>query len=401
MNAFTLASASIKNRGFHSALCILAMASGVALLMAVFLLSSAVQDGLARNAKGIDVLAGAKGSPIQLVLSSIYHSDIPNGNIDIKDFEQLKQNPQVRQAIPLAMGDSYKGWRIVGTVPEYLEHFDARFSEGRAFDKPFEAVAGASTGLKIGDEFAALHGFAANGDDVHDFHLYKIVGVLKASGTVIDRLITTPYKSVQELHSHPHEHDHDSAEEKELAHQITAVLIKVKSPVSVLNLPREINKSSSLMAVSPSYQMAKLSQSLGMGKDVLVAVSAGIILLSTLMLLSVLTGSLSLRKYDMAILRVMGAPRKMLLLTLMAEGGFLALAGSLIGIVSGHLVAAGIASSLGSLQGVVLIPHLLLPGMLDTAVLIFGTLAGIIAAAVPAVAAKNTNIALILSKGNL
>src|SRR5262249_29476654 len=156
MNPLGLATASIKTRPLQSALCASAAAAGIALLCAVFLLSQAIDDGLTRNIRGVDIIAGAKGSPLQLVLSSVYHADIPNGNIEMDDAEKLMHNPQVKQAIPLAIGDNYKGWRVVGTTPDYLSLYNAVLAEGKIFAQPFEAVAGAETGLKIGTKFAAL-----------------------------------------------------------------------------------------------------------------------------------------------------------------------------------------------------------------------------------------------------
>ena len=401
MNAFTLAFASIRNRALHSGLSIAAAAAGIALLTAIFLLSGAIQEGMERNSRGIDIVAGAKGSPTQLVLSAIYHTDVPNGNIEMQDYQTLLNNPQIKQAIPMAFGDNYKGWRIIGTTPDYISHYDAKMAEGQIFSEPFEAVAGALTGLKIGDQFAALHGFSAEVDDVHDFHLYKIVGVLKPSGTVLDRLITTPVESVQQLHRHPHADDPDAAEELQLGHQITAVLIKVKSPMAIMNLPREINKSTNILAASPSYQMARLSKSLGFGRDVLTALGGGIVVLSILMLLSSLASSLSARSYDLAILRVMGASREMLFLTVIMEGLALSAAGAIIGLVIGHIAAALIAMIVPSLAGVILPESMLLPVPNDALFLLIGLTAGLIAGLVPAVSAGRTDIATLLAKGKI
>ena len=399
MNAITLALAAIRSRPLHSVLSILAAAAGIALLCAIFLLSSAIEDGMTRNAHGIDIVAGAKGSPVELVLSAIYHSDVPNGNIENEDYQQLLHNSQVKQAIPMALGDNYKGWRIVGTTPDYLALYHAEFAQGHAFTQPFEAVAGALTGLKIGDKFAALHGFAADSDDVHNFHLYQIVGVLRPSGTVIDRLITTPVESVQQLHSHPDADDPDAKEELKLGHQITAVLIKVRSPIAIMNLPLEINRSTNILAASPSYQMARLAQSLGFGRDVLTALAIAIVVLSILMLLSTLASSLTARRYDLAILRVLGASPIVLSVTVMAEGLTLSAVGAVIGLIVGHLMAYITAMSVPSLRGLILPTSLLQPQLADLYFLSIGLSAGLLAGLLPAFAAARTDIAGLLAKG--
>lgn len=399
INAITLALAAIRNRPLHSSLSIVAAAAGIALLTAIFLLSGAIQEGLARNARGIDVIAGAKGSPAQLVLSAIYHADVPNGNIENEDYQRLLHHPHVRQAIPLAIGDNYKGWRIVGTTPDYLALYHAEMREGRVFAQPFEAVAGALTGLKIGEQFAALHGFAADSDDVHDFHLYSIVGVAKPTGTVLDRLITTPVESVQELHSHVDADDPDAADEAKLGHQVTAVLLKVRSPIDVMNLPREINRSTDILAASPAYQMARLSRNLGFGRDVLTALGGGIVGLSLLMLLSTLASSLAARRYDLAVLRVMGASPRTLSLTLVVEGVVLGLCGAVIGLIFGHFAAFAMAHMIPSLHGMMLPESLLHPNRLDAILLLVGIATGGLAALLPARSAARTDIAQLLAQG--
>ncbi|PZP55140.1 MAG: ABC transporter permease [Micavibrio aeruginosavorus] len=399
MNPLKIAYAALISRPFHSFLNASAVAAGVALLVTIFLLSDAIQQSISRNSQGVDIVVGAKGSPVQLVLSTIYHSDIPGGNIEMKDFQRLQKNPQIKEAIPVAIGDNYKGWRIVGTTPAYLDNFGAKFSQGRSFAKPFEAVAGAATDLKIGDEFAAMHGFTADGDDKHDFHLYRIVGVLQPTGMVLDRLITTSFESVQELHSHHHHDDHDAAEEAALGHEITAVLLKVKNPVAVLNLPREINQSTNMMAVSPRFQMVKLSQSLGVGKNALIGIGYGVMGLSFLMLLSTLMASLSARKYDLAILRVMGASRFILSSIIIAESLMLTIAGSAIGILAGHLISAVIGFSVSGFENITMPLHLLFPSIIDIKIIMLAVAAGLIASVAPAILARRTDIASILSTG--
>ena len=399
MNAFSLAIAAIRARGLQSSLCVLAGAAGIALLSAIFLISTALDRGLARNAEGVDVVVGAKGSPLQLVLSTVYHADVPTGNIEAEDAERVSHNPAVRLAVPLALGDNYHGWRIVGTTPDYLTMHHATLADGRQWNVPFEAVAGALTGLEVGDEFAGVHGFAADGDDVHHFHNYTIVGRLKPTGTVLDRLILTSVESVQQLHGHPDADDDDAAEEMKIAHQVTALLIKVKSPIAIMNLPRELNRSSNLLAASPSYEMARLSTALGFGRGLLTALGAGFVILSALMLLSVLASSLTARRYDLALLRVLGASRGRLSATILSEALVLSLAGALLGLVAGHLIAFFLSVTVKSLGGMVLPSALLVPQALDFWLLVLGGLAGLAAALVPAISAARTDIAALLARG--
>lgn len=434
MNALTLAIASIRSRAMHAALCMAAVAAGIALLCAVFLFSESVSSGFARNAKGIDIIVGTKGSPLQLVLSSVYHADVSAGNIDEHDLEHLKHMPQIRSAIPLVLGDNYKGFKIVGTTPDYLDLYKATFAKGKVFAAPFETVAGADTGLSVGDKIAVTHGFSADGDDVHDGHLYTITGVLNPTGMVLDKLLTTRVESVQKLHAeHEHHHDHDEEDEdyeedeadhdhepdrheeshehdehhhhdhdedgSEFAHQITAVILKVRSPVDLMNLPRKINKSSELMAVVPSYEMTRFTKSLGIGRQLVVVLATGFVVLSALMLWATLSSGLALRRYDLAVLRVLGASPRRLAATVIAEALLISGYGALIGVVLGHGIAYMAVSSIESLRGFVLPAELLMPRMMDIGFIVLGLIAGLAAAMVPSFNAARTDIAKLLARG--
>jgi putative ABC transport system permease protein len=453
MNPLSLSIASIRTRKMQSFLCFAAAAAGVALLCAIFLLSQSVNRGFARNAEGIDIVVGAKGSPLQLVLSTIYHADVPTGNIHADDADKIAHNPQVKEAIPLALGDNYHGFRIAGTTPEYISLLGGSLAEGKVFDAPFEAVAGAATGLNTGDSFAGAHGLSAESTDIHKDHLYKITGRLAPTGTVLDRLIVTSVKSVQELHHHHHhhddgdegeeeaeghhhedgddehahedhdhedhdhdeaaehhhddgdddhaheDHDHDHDEGEAPEHQITALLLKTRSPMAVMSLPRQINAQSGLQAASPAYEVARLASMMGMGRDVLGVLGLGFIALSGLMLLSALASGLAARRYDLGVLRVLGASPAALFATVMCEGAALSLAGTAAGIVLGHLAAYTVAVQVESLRGIVLPATLLQLSSLDALLLALGAGVGITAGVVPALSAARTDIAALLARG--
>ena len=435
MNAVSLAVAAIRARPLQSALCILSATLGSALLVLVFLLSQTIASGFQRNAEGIDIVAGAKGSPLQLVLSSVYHADVPAGNIEMTDYLALQRDRHVRQAIPLALGDNYQGWRMVGSTPDYLKLYQAEFAQGQVFAQPFEAVVGAATGMKLGESFAARHGFAADSNDIHDAAMYTVTGVLKPTGTVLDRLIITSVESVQALHSgHYHEdhedaqaeghekhddhdahdhdeahdhdahdhdaaHDHDEAAEEALGHQVTAVLIKTRSPIDRMNLPRQINQTTDLLAAVPSLEMARLTKSLGIGKTLILALGVGFVVLSALILLASLASSLAVRRYDLAVLRVLGASPGKLLLTVVAEAVLLSGVGTVIGLAVGHGVGYIAALNIDTLQGIVLPETFLQVHVLDGVFLLLGLVIGITASLIPAISAARTDIAGLLAKG--
>lgn len=400
MNFFTLAYSGLFHKPLQTGLSILGVILGISMLTTIYLFSTGISDGLKRNSAGIDIVAGAKGSPLQLILSTIYHTDVPIGNIDIDEYEEIKNNSMVKQAIPIAMGDNYKGFRVIGTTSAYLDLYSAEIGDGQAFEKPFEVVAGSSIQISIGDTFAARHGFAADSDDIHDDKLYKIVGKLKPTGSVIDKLFITPLESVQDSHSHKdgdehHHHDHDE-EEKDASHQVTAILIKAKNGAALMNLPRHINQDGHMQAANPSFELAKLSRNFGVGQDVLNALGFSILGLSLLMIFSTLALSLSERRYDMAVFRVLGASPFKLFSTLITQGVLISGIGTLIGIIAGHIFAYSLVGLLGSFEGIIVKADLLTIHSMDFSFLAIGCVVGIIAALPAAISAAKTDIAKLL-----
>ena len=209
---------SIKSRSLNSSLSVLLTSFGIMIALLLSQFSNHIKNRLDLDGKGIDIVVGAKGSPLQLVLSSIYHIDIPNGNIPYKSALEISKNPLIEKAIPLALGDNWKGYRIVGTSYDYLKHFDVKIDQGRLWNDDFEMIAGADIDVKINQKISGSHGLI-DGGGVHDEHTYKIVGSLKRSGTVVDRLLLTSVNSVLEIHGledidHDTEHNHDHKSDK-------------------------------------------------------------------------------------------------------------------------------------------------------------------------------------------
>lgn len=409
-NALFLSLSSIFSKPLPSFLSLFSVVCSITLLCALFLLTNGVKEGFLKNARNIDMVVGDKGSPLQLVLSSVYHMDIPNGNIDIRAMESLKKNHLVKKSVPLAVGDNYKGWRIVGTTTEYLGLYGLKIKQGHIFQKPFDVIAGAATGLDIGAVFSASHGFSAESDDVHADESYRIVGVLERSGTVADKLLLTPYEGVQETHAHHHHHEdqdsHESVEphdehEEDFTQQITALLVQVKTPAATMTLPKEINKLSNIQAAVPSYEIARLSKNLGLGEKLVYVLSLGLMGLSVLMLFSSLASSLIARQYDLAVLRVMGATPATLFATLLFEGGFIGVCGAIGGVFIGHIVAYIVVVTTPALQAMMMPWDMFTLHIQDFWLICLGLTAGLLAAVLPARSAMTMNISDLLSKGTL
>jgi len=334
MNLFTLSLAYLHARKLTNILLVVLLALGVATMSLLFHCSHQAEARLSRDAQGIDLVVGAKGSPLQLVLSSVYHMDIPTGNIARKDADTIIKNPQVKQAIPLALGDSYHGFRIVGTDANYAQHYNAQLADGMFFSAPMEAVAGADTGLSVGSSFAGNHGLVES-NDVHAEFPYKVVGVLKPTSTVLDRLILTPLESVWRIHEGHHHHDEDEKEEH-ASNEITALLVSYKSPISAMSMPREINRNTNMQAASPALEIARLLSLLGIGIDTLHMFGAVLMASAVVGMLVALYQSMQARRYDLAIMRVLGGTKATLIKQVLLESLILLAAGIALGLLLSH-----------------------------------------------------------------
>ena len=381
MNVVHLAFAYARRRPLTTAFNVALLALGVATITLVILLSRELEQRLVREAAGIDLVVGAKGSPLQLVLAGIYHADVPPGNVPLAAVEELARRPLVRQVIPMALGDSYRGYRIVGTEPAFVAHYGATPAQGRAWTAPMEAVLGSevarATGLGVGGVFTGSHGLAEGGGD-HDATPYRVVGVLAPTGRVIDRLVLTGIESVWSVHepagppqgriperearrysSEPadadaaHAHGADPAHAQAAAantsgpapaREVTLALIKYASPVAAASLPRAINAETVLQAASPAYESARLFTVFGIGTDVVRGFALLLVVASVFGLFVALTQALDERRYDLAIMRALGASRGRVVAVLVVESMLLAVSGLLAGLGIAHGLAATIGT---------------------------------------------------------
>jgi putative ABC transport system permease protein len=395
MSLFGLSLAYIRARALNAALNLALLALGVGMIVLLLLFSAQLEGRLTRDARGIDLVIGSKGSPLQLILSSIYHVDFPTGNIPLADAERWAEHPLVAEAIPLALGDSLAGFRIIGTEHAYAEHYGAGLADGRLWQAPFEATLGASvaaqTGLGVGDQFVGSHGLAAGGPQ-HGEHPYTVVGVLEPTASVLDRLVLTPVDSVWLAHGiEPHAHD----EGGERPLEITALLIRYKSPVAAVQLPLLVNQESGLQAAAPAFETARLLSLVGIGVDTLRGLGLLLIATAGLSVFIALSNAMQERRYDLAVMRTLGASRAQLFTQPLLEGLLLAGAGALLGILLGHAVAEAVGHFLPEgrnmgLSGLTWLPQ-------ELFILILALLVGLVAALLPAVQAYRTDIAAVLA----
>lgn len=425
MNLTKLTLSYIRRRKLNTLLNTLLLALGIATIVVLLLFGQQFESSMTRNARGIDAVVGAKGSPMQLILSGIYHLDVPTGNIPMTEAKAIAQHRAVKQAIPLALGDSYLGYRIVGTEHSYVEHYEAGIAEGGLWQQELEVTVGAAVAreqkLAVGDEIVSSHGLGSRGDD-HGDHPLRITGILAPSGTVLDRLILTSIETVwhvhgqyageAEAHTEAASHD-DHADDGAGAlngqrnaspwwerapddSDITALLIAYSSPMAAAMFPRFINTQTPLQAASPAFETARLFSLLGVGVDAVRAFGLILIVAAALGLFIALYNALKERRYDLAIMRTLGASRAKLLWHVLLEGLVLAFLGTALGIALGHTATSLLGSWLRQAQQLDLTGWSWAPG--EGWILLLAVAIGVIAAIIPAIQAYRTDIARILAE---
>jgi len=421
MSLLTLVWNYLKARPLNTAINILLLSLGIAVITILLLFSQQLEKKITENAKGIDLVVGAKGSPLQIILCNIFHIDFPTGNIKLFEAERIAKNRLVKKAIPLALGDSYSTYRIIGTNRAYADLYHGELATGEWWDKDLQVTLGANvaalTKLKPGDHFASAHGLT-DGGHAHEEHQYVVAGILKPSNSVLDNVILTNVESVWKVHE---EHDeeaegeHEEHAEEAPAHdstfipsplipsvakgdstkEITAMLLQYRSPMGAIQLPRIVNAQSSLQAASPAFETARLFSILGVGVDILMGFAYVLIVISGLSIFIALYNSLKERRYDLAIMRSMGATRAKVFISILLEGGFLTLAGSVLGLVAGHgavMLLAGMAEQAQrtGISGLVFYPQ-------EWIILVGSLLLGLVCALIPAVQAYRTDISKVLA----
>lgn len=426
-----LALAYMRDRPLGVVLNALLLAIAVATLVLLLQFAQQAGERFERDARGIDLVVGAKGSPLQLVLSSVYHIDVPTGNIPLGELDRLRADPGVAEAVPLALGDNFQGFRIVGSDDRLLPLYGATMAEGRSFARPAEAVLGAEvarrTGAQLGQKFIGSHGLETGEEDGqgHDHAPFETVGILAPSGTVLDRLILTSVESVWDVHGiehephdeaageHDHEqddpadHDHDAEPAHQDEHQgeaampgmepeITALLVRYRNASAAMRLPSQINRQSALQAAAPAAEAARL---LGLFGSIiegarlfgwLLALSAG------LSLFVALWNATRAREADLALLRVMGARPSTVFGTILIEGLLIAAIGALGGIAVAHGLIAVATASFPTLDELGLSALRFLPG--EGAILAAALAIGLVAALIPAIRIFRIDLATTLAR---
>lgn len=379
MNLLKLIFKNILSRPLNSLMSLILLVLGITIISMLLLIGNHYDEKFKKDIRGVDLVLGAKGSPLQLILSSIYHMDAPTGNINLAEANKVGKHPMVKLAIPLSYGDSYKGYRIVGSTHDYPKNYEMELESGRLWEKSFEVTLGANVaallGVELGDTLISSHGFDSNGES-HSDGGYIVVGIFKRSGSVLDKLLLTSLESVWDVHAHhgaegdhaedkhdedehdhaegdEHDHDHDDDHGHEDDHEdenreITAMLIKFSSQYGMFQIPRKVNEETNMQSALPAIEINRLFGLLGIGLDGLRLLAMVIIFISAISIFISLYNSIKEKKYELALLRTLGASRFKLLGITLLEAVFLVAVGF---VLSALLSRIGFAEMLNYVEG--------------------------------------------------
>jgi putative ABC transport system permease protein len=331
-------------RPLNTVLHIGLIALGTAAMLLVSHLLSALGERATRDARDVDLVVGAKGSPVQLVMSGIYHADVAPGNVPLHELMLLKANPLVAQVIPVSLGDNVAGFRLIGTTPEFITHYGGNVAEGALPSAPMDVVVGAEVAKKaelmVGSTVVSQHGLdSGGGGGGHDAHPLMVTGILAPTGTVLDRLVVTSLEAVWMAHGL------DSTTPKR---EVTLGLVRYKSPLAAASLPRAINQTATLQAASPALESARLLTIFGWVADLLRAFAGVVLVVAGLCVFVALTQRLSERRYDIAVMRALGASRGTITTLLLAETALVGVIGAVLGVALARVAAWGVARAMPS-----------------------------------------------------
>lgn len=376
---------------------LLLLALGWGAVAFVLLVGEQVEQRVRRDLAGIDLVVGAKGSPMQIMLAGVFHLDTPTGNIPLETVQQLQQQPLVAEVLPLSLGDSLKGWRIVGATPAYVDLYGARLQQGRLWTAPMQAVLGAEVatalGLKPGDHFAGNHGLGEGGHE-HGDQQFEVVGVLARSSSVLDRLVLTDLASVWQVHEEHHALDDSDRAALAAEREVTLLLVRYRSPLGAALLPRWVNAQDGLQAAAPALETARLLRMVGAGREVLQGFGLLLLLSALLSVFITLLAMVRERQGDLALLRLMGAPARRLAALVGWQAVMLVTLSVGLGLGLAHLGLAALAHWLSAQQAFPLAPDFFSPQ--EWALFPLGLAVALLAAALPAWRALRADVTQLL-----
>ena len=414
MYLLRLALASLNNRRFTALLTVFAIALSVCLLLAVERVRTEARASFASTISGTDLIVGARSGSVNLLLYSVFRIGNATNNIRWESFEHFAEHPRVSWAIPISLGDSHRGYRVMGTSSAYFEHYrygrkqSLQLAQGRPFaDDPFEVVLGAEVAealkYKLDDQLVLAHGVATVSLVKHDDKPFHVVGILKRTGTPVDRTLHINLAGMEALHIDWQNGmpargaariDAEEARQMDLQpKQITAFMLGLNSKIATFTLQREINqfRGEPLLAILPGVALQELWSLMGTAEQALFVVSLFVVLTGLIGMLTAILTSLNDRRREMAILRSVGARPWHIAGLLVVEALSLALAGALLGLLLLYIAIAVAQGLLQSHYGLYL--PLALPSAYEWSLLAGILLAGLLMGCVPAWRAYRQSLA--------
>ncbi|EHP3972935.1 ABC transporter permease [Vibrio parahaemolyticus] len=355
-----LAWKSLMNRKATAVLTIMTVAISVILLLGVERIRTQAKDSFANTISGTDLIVGGRSGQVNLLLYSVFRIGNATNNIDWKSYQEFSQHRAVDWAIPISLGDSHKGFRVMGTNHSYFEHYKygskqpLTFSKGKEFNGLFETVLGSDVakqlGYQIGSEIIIAHGISDVGFSRHDKLPFKVVGILAPTGTPVDKTVHVSLEAIEAIHvgwesgarlGPPP--DAKVLQERDFQpKQITAMLVGLKSRIQTFALQRQINNypKEPLSAIMPGVALHELWGMMSVAEQALMAVSGFVVIAGLLGMLSSLLTSLQERRREMAILRAMGARPRHVFSLLISEASLLTAAGIVTGVLGLYAILA-------------------------------------------------------------
>ena len=400
----SLALRSLGARKLSVLLTVLSVALSVALLLGVEKTRTAARAGFESTISGTDLVVGARSGPINLLLYSVFRLGDPLQNVSWDTYRQLAAAPDVAWTVPLSLGDSHRGYRVLGTTDAYLAHYAygadraLRVADGAWFEGTEQAVLGATVaqalGYAVGTEITLSHGIVSAGFADHDAHPLTVSGVLAPTGTPVDRTVHVSLQAIEAIHAPP-----GTPEDALEPQSITAALVGMKSRPLVLRFQRQVNtyRQEPLTAVIPGVALTQLWSVVGVAEAALRAVTVFVVFTGLLGLIASLLAGLTARRREMAVLRAVGLGPRSVFALLATEAVVIAVAGALFGAAAVYAGLSAAAPVLTNRFGLVLSGTG--PGLFDLAVLGGVVLAAFLAGCVPAWKAYRDSLASGLSVG--
>lgn len=408
-----LAWKSLLNRRVSALLTVIAVALSVGLFLGVEKTRTGARDGFQSTIHGTDLIVGARSGPVNLLLYSVFRIGDATAEVSWDSYTWLRERPDVAWTVPLSLGDSHRGYRVVGTTADYFDRYAygggqaLRMAEGERFGDLFDAVIGADVaealGYELGTPLVLTHGLGRAGLSDHDNRPFRVVGILARTGTPVDRSIHVSLEAITAIHvgweTGARNPLADSITEEMIRgfdltpRTVTAVLVGLEQKGTILRTRRAIDtyRGEALMAIIPGQALAQLWEVTGVAERALLAVSAFVIAVGLVSILTSILTSLNERRREMAILRATGARPRQIFGLLVAEAGLLGLIGACVGVVLVNAGLALLAPALTDAYGIVLVG--IAPGLTDVYTVLAVTAAATLMGVFPAWAAFRRSLA--------